>query len=142
MPKRIQMKRMKGWKKPEGAVLVYRPTPWGNPFMATEWTSPVPLAPGVGLWACTAVHSLAVVQRVRTREEAVELAVAMHREMMSLTGQAWHDFLWKWSIPEQQVTLDLSPLRGKDLVCWCPLTWRDGTPHPCHADTLLELANR
>lgn len=27
-------------------------------------------------------------------------------------------------------------LRGKDLACWCPL---DG---PCHADVLLEIANR
>jgi hypothetical protein len=27
-------------------------------------------------------------------------------------------------------------LRGKDLVCWCPLS------RPCHADVLLELANR
>lgn len=26
-------------------------------------------------------------------------------------------------------------LRGKDLVCWCPLD------QPCHADVLLELAN-
>ena len=27
-------------------------------------------------------------------------------------------------------------LRGRDLACWCPL---DG---PCHADVLLERANR
>jgi hypothetical protein len=26
-------------------------------------------------------------------------------------------------------------LAGRDLVCWCPLD------HPCHADTLLEIAN-
>jgi uncharacterized protein DUF4326 len=26
-------------------------------------------------------------------------------------------------------------LRGRDLVCWCPLD------QPCHADVLLELAN-
>jgi len=32
-------------------------------------------------------------------------------------------------------TLDLHELRGKDLVCWC-------APLPCHADVLLELANR
>ena len=31
--------------------------------------------------------------------------------------------------------LDLEELRGKDLVCWC-------TPLQCHADVLLELANR
>lgn len=27
-------------------------------------------------------------------------------------------------------------LRGKDLACWCPLD------KPCHADVLLEIANR
>jgi len=30
---------------------------------------------------------------------------------------------------------DLYELSGKDLVCWC-------APLPCHADVLLELANR
>lgn len=30
----------------------------------------------------------------------------------------------------------LAPLRGHDLACWCPLE------QPCHADVLLELANR
>jgi hypothetical protein len=29
----------------------------------------------------------------------------------------------------------LPELRGNDLVCWC-------APDPCHADVLLELANR
>jgi hypothetical protein len=37
-------------------------------------------------------------------------------------------------IPE--VRPDLAPLRGRDLACWCPLD------QPCHADVLLELANR
>ena len=32
MPKRIQRKRTKGWKMPEGAVYVGRPTKWGNPY--------------------------------------------------------------------------------------------------------------
>jgi hypothetical protein len=32
MPKRIQRKRTKGWKKPIGAVNVARPGKWGNPF--------------------------------------------------------------------------------------------------------------
>lgn len=31
--------------------------------------------------------------------------------------------------------LDINELRGKDLVCWC-------APLPCHADVLLELANK
>lgn len=33
-PKRIQRKRTKGWRMPEGAVYVGRPTRWGNPYPA------------------------------------------------------------------------------------------------------------
>lgn len=40
---------------------------------------------------------------------------------------------WLWNHP--QLLADLGELRGKDLVCWC-------APKPCHADILLELANR
>lgn len=37
----------------------------------------------------------------------------------------------------QARSLDLVPLLGgRDLVCWCPLD------APCHADVLLDLANR
>lgn len=35
-------------------------------------------------------------------------------------------------VTEEDIRRDL---RGKDLVCWCPLD------RPCHADVLLELAN-
>lgn len=31
---------------------------------------------------------------------------------------------------------DIRQLRGKNLACWCPLD------QPCHADVLLELANK
>jgi len=34
-----------------------------------------------------------------------------------------------------QDTRYLEDLKGKDLVCWC-------SPLPCHADVLLELANK
>jgi hypothetical protein len=30
---------------------------------------------------------------------------------------------------------DIEELRGRDLVCWC-------VPAPCHANVLLELANK
>jgi len=33
-PRRIQLRRTKGWRKPEGAVIVARPTKWGNPYQA------------------------------------------------------------------------------------------------------------
>ncbi len=34
-PKRIQRRRTKGWRMPEGAVYVGRPTRWGNMFGTT-----------------------------------------------------------------------------------------------------------
>ena len=34
------------------------------------------------------------------------------------------------------LAIALLVVRGKDLVCWCPLD------QPCHADVLLEVANR
>lgn len=34
MPKRIQRKRIKGWRKPIGAVIVDRTTNWGNRLRA------------------------------------------------------------------------------------------------------------
>ena len=32
MPQRIQLSRKKGWRKPDGAITVARPSRWGNPF--------------------------------------------------------------------------------------------------------------
>ena len=34
--KRIQQKRMKGWRKPPNTVCVSRPSKWGNPFKLEE----------------------------------------------------------------------------------------------------------
>jgi hypothetical protein len=31
-PQRIQLRRTKGWRLPANAVIVSRPTKWGNPF--------------------------------------------------------------------------------------------------------------
>lgn len=31
-PKRIQLKRTKGWRIPENTVVVSRPSKWGNPY--------------------------------------------------------------------------------------------------------------
>ncbi len=35
----------------------------------------------------------------------------------------------------EMTEIDVRPLRGKNLACWCPLD------QPCHADVLLEIAN-
>lgn len=32
-PRRIKLSRARGWRKPAGAVVVARPSRWGNPFV-------------------------------------------------------------------------------------------------------------
>jgi hypothetical protein len=40
-----------------------------------------------------------------------------------------------WLPTQAGLMRNLKRLRGKDLICWC-------SPQPCHADVLLEFANR
>lgn len=50
--------------------------------------------------------------------------------------------MWRqsaWSPIIDNILLDL---RGHNLACWCPLKDEHGNHVPCHADTLLEMANR
>jgi hypothetical protein len=35
-PRRIQLRRTAGYRKPEGAIVVSRPSRWGNPFKAGD----------------------------------------------------------------------------------------------------------
>lgn len=37
MPERVQLSRRRGYRKPEGAVVVARPSRWGNPFTIEEF---------------------------------------------------------------------------------------------------------
>lgn len=41
----------------------------------------------------------------------------------------------KWIQNQPELMTALPELKGKDLICWC-------APLPCHADVLLELANK
>lgn len=111
-PKRIQRKRTKGWRMPEGAVYVGRPTKWGNPFSVA---------------AC------------------IEAGFARdHAQAASVCWQAYNDWIrggtsWEWPGSDElrrKTLADLGEIRGKDLACFC------GIDQPCHADVLLELANR
>ena len=47
----------------------------------------------------------------------------------------YKDFLTDLIYTSDLFMADLHELRGRDLVCWC-------APKACHADVLLELANR
>jgi hypothetical protein len=35
-PKRVQLRRTKGWRKPEGCIVVARPSKWGNPHTVSK----------------------------------------------------------------------------------------------------------
>jgi hypothetical protein len=112
MPQRIQLRRTKGWRKPEGAIVVARPTKWGNPFKVDGRRI---LYRGVELWG-----------GFPTSEAAVAHAVKSFRWQIinhpNVTGFTVDDVRRE--------------LRGHDLACWCPPS------APCHADVLLELANQ
>ena len=147
-PKRIQMRRAKGWRKPEGAVYVGRPSPWGNPFSTNgDWI--VWMAVGLGLKAHKAGRRQAAVALHRawltgeaigreSREDGGALVFG-DRTTVSLHDHACNIALGAASLYEQPAIPaarpDLTPLRGHDLACWCPLD------QPCHADAILALAN-
>lgn len=112
-PVRIQRKRAKGWRMPEGAVYVGRPTRWGNAWRvgSTGWT----VRPG-GLINRDTHPPLTHAEAVESYRHAEEAFAA------GMTADERADWY--------------APLRGRDLACWCPLD------QPCHADVLLEIANR
>lgn len=119
-PKRIQLKRAKGWRKPEGAIVVARPSRWGNPFKVGfnyRWADgqhcpfPRPAKTVEGDW------------------EQLERCVSIRQAV--LWYEAWITKMVP-SLAEDARTY----LRGHDLGCWCPAEspW-------CHADVLLAISN-
>jgi hypothetical protein len=131
MPNRIQRSRTKGWRMPDGAIYVGRPTRWGNPFSAIPHHAIGPT------WsAATAAVLQASVRRNRDDEVGY-----ISSSRTDLRGDVVHLFrilceVRARDLPKQEMDAWLHPLRGRDLACWCPLD------QPCHADVLLELANR
>jgi len=53
-----------------------------------------------------------------------------------LDGNPWACGKDRYEDSRQAILDNLIDLHGKNLACWCPLD------QPCHADVLLELANR
>lgn len=117
MPKRIQRRRTKGWRMPENCIYVGRPSKWGNPFVVGGWYK---IGGNSGflnaqwLWCRGPGFTQGF-----TLMETPEQCVIWFRRMLLLRG-----------------ITKLEDIRGKDLACWCSLD------QPCHADVLLELANR
>ena len=111
MPERIQRKRTKGWRMPPNTMNVTRPGQWGNPYY-----------PGCGLGFGGFDENMRPVHwSLQTPADAVRHFREYVRLMQRDEPQRFEEFI--------------TPLRGANLACWCPLD------QPCHADVLLEKAN-
>lgn len=135
MPERIQRRRLKGWRMPEGAIYVGRPSRFGNPWQAAREH---------GLWTVRqGDRDCWVPVPLETRAHAGEYAVQYFRSWLLHDVVPGHTRPRLQLIaPRRQKILDALPeLRGHDLACWCPLDDGHGRRTPCHADVLLELAN-
>jgi len=107
-PKRIQRRRVKGWRMPANTVSVCRPGRWGNPF---------------------------IVGKHGSAEYCVFLFRAMLAGYLCIHGD-WKCIRAQQRFMKRNTAADLVQLRGKNLACYCRIG------QPCHADVLLELANR
>lgn len=120
-PKRIQLRRTKGWRKPDGAIVVARPTKWGNPYVLRQGFTVQTRKGRRETWAVERDDEL--VYPDVSRHTAAGIAVRMFRDAL-VNGDL-----------DITVGFAREALAGHDLACWCPLD------QPCHADVLLELAN-
>lgn len=113
MPERIQRRREKGWRMPEGAIYVGRPSRWGNPFTVHIHTSRCdPDLMSCPIWIAD--------------DHATAVRMFRHALLYPVIHQP----------PVPDIDDIRYELRGHDLACWCPLD------QPCHAGVLLALANQ
>ena len=96
MPERIQLRRTKGYRKPEGAVVVSRPTRWGNPFVSTDPARAVDL---YRRWLTTGNCDVMI-----GGDTGLSLA-----------------YLPSWNHADTLRMRLREELRGRDLACWCRL---------------------
>lgn len=116
-PKRLHLQRTKGWRKPHDAVVVARPSRWGNPFSVAE------------------ARAHGFVAEDCTDADARRFVVACFEDwLLNAESSPW----WFAAGAERHARLieSLPALRGKDLCCWCP------DSDPCHGDVLLKAANK
>ncbi|WP_094980314.1 DUF4326 domain-containing protein [Rhodococcus pyridinivorans] len=120
-PRRIQRKRIAGWQMPECAVYVGRPTKWGNPIGLSDVAAQYPRLDELGI-------ATLVVRDFRVLAEKGRLSFPNWRYVSGGRGPV------SWTYPSvEEIRAELA---GRDLACWCP------HDQPCHADVLLEIANR
>lgn len=103
---------------PEGAIYVGRPTVWGNPYRV--------IRQGKTTWEVYAFEGSSPMASFQSRTGIEARAFAVERLLCLIDN--YRD---PWGADRIR-----KELAGSDLACWCPLD------QPCHADVLLEIANR
>lgn len=113
LPQRIQRQRTKGWRKPANTVVVTRPSVFGNPFSVAKLREAGFRGSDAGLKA---------------------ICAEVFRQWLKGSARDWMGA--ESDARRTAILARLPELRGKNLACWC----KPG--YPCHADVLIEMANR
>lgn len=124
-PKRIQLRRTKGWRKPEGCIVVARPSQWGNPWRVGETVGCDIDEPDMYRGSSAIVTPSLAVELYRSALLAPPI-YKLRDGRRIVTGLAS-------CVSVETAVIELA---SHDLGCWCPLD------QPCHADVLLEIANQ
>lgn len=138
-PTRITLSRAKGWRKPEGAIVVSRPSIWGNPWKPgnpgmfwlpnrNPWCPPLsgqPVGEELSQGQCLNLYLQGLYGGlIPIRHLPAQLNKNGRRIARILIRH--HFAIINARLPE---------LRGHDLCCWCQ------PGEPCHADVLIRMAN-
>jgi Domain of unknown function (DUF4326) len=130
-PRRIQRKRTAGWRAPEGAKYVGRPSRWSNPFAVQKL--PVELF-GQNQWTVIDLN-------YRAKSLSDEPQIFDHPHYARLFATRFFDLhtgpMGVYEYDEDDLTAMRKQLAGRDLLCWCPLP-EPGETDWCHAAVLLD----
>lgn len=130
-PTRIQLRRVKGWRLPAGAVVVSRPSLFGNPWSLDDARIHDIPEPERAAW-CVAKYRRELDHLGLLGDWASGVSEARWDEMCEAID----------ALPQEIGPEGIQSIRplfrhllrnATALACWCPLD------QPCHADVLLEL---
>lgn len=158
MAERVQLRRSKGYHKPPGAIVVARPTRWGNPFpVKGDWILWTAISLGYRgdeqgrRAAAVALHKAWLTSEQLTprpvKDDGASLefedgsVVTFEDHCRSLAGGLTLLKVGQLQVPPPPSFDEVRyHLAGRDLACWCPLEDQHGERVPCHADVLLAIA--
>jgi len=114
VPVRIQRSRQTKQVSPNKLPIVYvgRPSKWGNPFTVTGQK---------GHWFVMSDDGFPLIT-FDEKKDAIDCCIENYKEYISNEHNLG--------------IVNVFTLKGKNLSCWCPNNCK------CHADVLLEIANR